>query len=628
MNSFRPETSYLRVAAATPVVHIANVGKNLAEILKLYNAAIRKDASLVVFPELSLTGYSIGDLVQSPTLLQSAKDALLTLAKSTKNTNSAMIVGLPLMIGNGLFNCAAFIAKGKILGIVPKQNLPTYKEFYEKRWYQAWDKEITANVNIGDQVVPCGQPLFAINQAVIGIEVCEDLWVANQPSIGLAAKGANIICNPSASPESVTKADYRRELIHNTAARLVAGYIYAGADPSESTMDIVMGGHALISESGKLLAERKPFDDSAPRLTIADIDIEHLIADRRRDTNYPVEPTAAIESGVKDSQTTLLHTPAKHPFIPSSDERLEEVFTIQTFGLKKRIEASGVKKIVLGLSGGLDSTLALLVAVKTAQLLDIKPGKLILTLTMPGLASSERTQNNATKLAAAFNIENREIPIAKLSTEQLKAIGHDSVKQDTTYENTQARIRTALLFNTANRESGMVLGTGDLSEIALGWCTFNGDHMSGYNVNASIPKTLVKHLVNYVAGLLDNKKAREVLLDILDTPISPELTKATGKAISQKTEDLIGPYELHDFFLYHFIRWQTPLNKILFLAKQAFDGDYDAATIEKWLCVFRARFTANQWKRSVMPDGPKVGSISLSPRGDWRMPSDATEAVY
>jgi len=628
MKSFKPSASYIRVAAATPRVYIADVKKNLIEITRLFRVSAKQDVAVVVFPELSITGYSIGDLVQSPALLLAAKEGLLTLASESRIKNTAMVVGLPLTIGNGLFNCAVLIARGKILGIIPKQNLPTYKEFYEKRWYQAWDKKITVDVNIGDQIVPCGQPLFAINQAVIGIEVCEDLWVANQPSIGLAARGANIICNPSASPESVTKADYRRELVHNTAGRLVAGYIYAGADPSESTMDTVMGGHALISEAGKMLAERNPFDDSAARLTIADIDVEHLVADRRRDTNYPVEPSVVIETGIRNSQTTLLHTPAKHPFIPSSDARLEEVFTIQTFGLKKRVEASRAKKIVLGLSGGLDSTLALLVAVRTAELLGVKPSDIILTLTMPGEASSKRTQNNAILLATALKIQNRKIPIAALSTAQLKAIGHDTVKQDTTYENTQARIRTALLFNTANSESGIVLGTGDLSEIALGWCTFNGDHMSGYNVNASIPKTLVKHLVCYAASKLDNKKARTILLDILDTPISPELTRTSGRAISQKTEELIGPYELHDFFLYHFVRWQTPADKILFLAERAFKGDYSSEAIECWLKVFHQRFISSQWKRSVMPDGPKVGSISLSPRGDWRMPSDIDATTH
>ena len=632
MNTYQPTASYFRVATATPEVFLGNVKRNATEITRLYAAAASECASLVVFPELCLTGYSIGDLLQSPQLLDDAVNALGTLAHQTVN-GPAMIVGLPLKLDNALYNCAALLADGEIKGIVPKINLPSYKEFYEKRWFQSWQSG-TIDIEINSRPVPFGQMLFDIADARIGIEICEDLWVADQPAITLVKNGAEIICNPSASPEIVTKADYRRQLVASTSARLICGYVYAGADPSESTMDVVMGGHALISSMGRTLAERTAFTDpQKPRLLVADIDIDHIRSDRIHDNNFPnMHDITVVKTHVVRTQVNLLQPIDASPFIPKGSDidvvkRLDEILTIQSFGLKKRLDASGVKKVVLGLSGGLDSTLSLLVALRTAKLRGITANDMILTLTMPGEASSGRTQTNAQKLAKSLGVDNRMIPIDELVTSQLSAMGRQPHLQDITYENTQARLRTALLFNTANSERALVLGTGDLSEVALGWCTFNGDHMSAYNVNGSIPKSLVKYLVRYEAGLVGGV-AKKLLLDILDTPISPELVSTNKGIISQKTEDLVGPYELHDFFLYRFIRYRESPEKILWLAEHAFKETYKPSEIQKWLKMFLTRFAANQWKRSVMPDGPKVGSVSLSPRGDWRMPSDVDPGVF
>jgi len=632
MKQFTPSKSYIRVAIGTPLIQLGNIEANRDAIASLYNKASKNNTSLVVFPELCITGYSIGDLLQSSSLLNRTEDALMHLASLTNDANSAMIVGLPLRMNNALYNCSAFLADGEVKGIVPKMNLPTYKEFYEKRWFQIWDEQPTTT-KIGNQVIPFGSVLFALDGVNIGIEICEDVWVARPPSESLIARGAQIICNPSASPEMVTKADYRRQLIANTSARLVCGYIYAGADPSESTMDTVMSGHGLIYQMGRLLAERPPFSSDEQRLLEADIDIDHIINDRLHDNNFPNDAMSEpITTTIKRSQNDMRQNIDSSPFTPkgSSQEissRLEEILAIQSYGLKKRLESSGAQKVVLGLSGGLDSTLSLLVAVRTAKIRNMNPQDMILTLTMPGEASSKRTQNNAQKLAIALGVENRVIVIGQLVNDQLLAMSHSNHNQDITYENTQARMRTSLLFNTANTEKAIVLGTGDLSELALGWCTFNGDHMSAYNVNGSVPKTLVKYLVRHEA-VLQAKLAQQILLDILDTPISPELTKAKGNSISQKTEDLVGPYELHDFFLFHFIRWMESPEKILYLANVAFKDSYSPALVKQWLNVFLKRFTTNQWKRSVMPDGPKVGSVSLSPRGDWRMPSDIDASTF
>jgi NAD+ synthase (glutamine-hydrolysing) len=625
MEKFNPSTDYLRAATACPEVQVGDVSTNIATITNLYRQACDNNAALVVFPELSVTGYSLGDLVQQPALLKRAQEGLLDLAAETTDTEAAMVVGLPLVVNNGLYNCAAVLSKGQIRGLVPKTNLPTYKEFYEKRWFQTWEPTENTSVMIGDQSVPFGrQQLFEVAGAKVGVEICEDLWVMDPPSTQLAKAGATIIVNPSASPELVGKSDYRRQLVGQQSARLLLGYLYAGCDATESTMDIVMSGHQLIAEDGSTLAERQPLAIQ-DRLQMADIDITHLVNERLRDTNTPNHLMDTINCEIKAQQTDLQRYIDPRPFLPKGEqagEQLDTILNIQATGLERRLRERSIKNVVLGLSGGLDSTLALLVACRAARRMGLEPGELIQTITMPGEASSEQTQSNAVTLANMLNIPNEEIPIGELAKQQMAALGHDGLTQDVTYENIQARLRTSILFNRVNQVGGLVLGTGDLSEIALGWCTFNGDHMSHYNVNASIPKTLVRELVEHEMRQPDLRDAYMVLEDILDTPVSPELVKAEGNAISQKTEEIIGPYELHDFFLYHFIRWNDEPTKIQYLAEQAFGDDYVTEEIEHWLGVFMQRFFGNQWKRSVAPDGPKVGSVSLSPRGDWRMPSD------
>ncbi|PKL30910.1 NAD(+) synthase [Candidatus Saccharibacteria bacterium HGW-Saccharibacteria-1] len=622
---YSPSQDFLRVATATPEVAIADVDTNLARISELYSQASQQNVCLIVFPELCLTGYSIQDLVRQSSLLEAAKNSLLEFAKSTKNINTAAIIGLPICVGNAIYNCAAFVADGQIKGIIPKQNLPTYNEFYEKRWYQSWDKEQNIQIKLNQFETTFGtNQLFKIGDQLIGVEICEDLWVPEPPNINLVKNGATIIANPSASPEAVAKSNYRRELVSNTAARLSVGYVYAGADMSESTAEIVMSGHAIISELGTTLAEREPFQ-LCSRLQIADIDTQHIIHERQKTTNFPnnfdINPTQTL---ITCNQCNLSRHIDYSPFIPKNDQdeitnRLDTILNIQASGLVMRLKKSGTNKIVIGLSGGLDSTLALLVAIKAANILKVKPGEIIHTLTMPSHASSDRTQNNAKNLAFNLNIINEKIIISKLSQSQLHALNHNN-QQDITYENTQARIRQALIFNKANQLNGLALGTGDLSEIALGWCTYNGDHMSHYNVNSSIPKTLVRSLVRHAANYV-NTDAKQILLDIIDTPVSPELT-GDGNDISQTTEDIVGPYELHDFFLYHFIRWMESPQKIAYLAKIAFINKYSNKEVDKWLGVFLKRFYKNQWKRQAMPDGAKVG-INLSPKGDWRMPPEA-----
>jgi len=626
--TYRPAEDFIRVATASPEVAVGDIATNLGRILELHTQATSQNVSLVVFPELSLTGYTIQDLVAQPSLLRGAKEGLVAFAEATKDTPTAAIVGLPLALQNGIYNCAAVVADGVVQGIIPKQNLPTYNEFYEKRWYQAWDESReNTTVRIGKQDIPFGtKQLFRIADQLVGVEICEDVWVPRQPSTELAANGATIIANPSASPETVAKSAYRRQLITQTASRNTVGYVYASSDSSESTSEIVMSGHQMINELGIMLTERAPFTP-VQRLMISDIDTQHIAHDRQHTTNFPNEfSIIPTETTITAQQTDLRRTIDAEPFIPKGSpeqiaERLDTILNIQATGLAMRLKSSHIKKIVLGLSGGLDSTLALLVALRAGTQLNIKPSELIHTLTMPGTASSERTQSNAAKLAAALSVPNEEIPIARLSEAQLLALHHKGA-EDVTYENTQARIRQALVFNKANQLYGLALGTGDLSEIALGWCTYNGDHMSHYNVNASIPKTLVRSLVRHAGATLP-QDARDILEDILDTPVSPELT-GNGSSISQETEDIVGPYELHDFFLYHFLRFKEPKAKIRYLAGMAFEDSYNETEISKWLDVFFTRFYNNQWKRQAMPDGAKVG-LSLSPKGDWRMPP---EAIY
>ena len=622
---YAPKQDFLRVATATPEVSIGDIPTNVEAIKKLYKDAVDAQSSLVIFPELSITGYTIQDLVAQPSLLKAAQNGLAEIAEATAHQNTAAVVGLPFKVGNAIYNCAAVVSEGAVRGIVPKQNLPTYNEFYEKRWYQTWDGKPNTLVTVNGVDVPFGtEQLFAIGDELVGIEICEDLWVPEQPSTHLVANGATLIANPSASPEAVAKAQYRRGLVANTAARNVTGYIYSSADQTESTAEIVMGGHAMINELGTMLEERAPFTRPR-RMMTADIDTQHIAHDRLKTTNFPnrqdIIPTQTF---VTPAQDTLERTIDAHPFIPKNsyenlDERLDTILNIQATGLAMRLRSAHIKKVILGLSGGLDSTLALIAAIRAAEVLEMKPGDLIHTLTMPSTASSDRTQNNAINLAESLGIANEEIAIADLAKAQLDAIHHGG-DEDITFENTQARIRQALVFNKANQLNGLALGTGDLSEIALGWCTYNGDHMSHYNVNASIPKTLVRTLVRHAASKLPPYPST-IVEDILDTPVSPELT-GDGKTISQETEDLIGPYELHDFFLYHHLRWLEPKAKIGYLAIKAFEGTRTPEEVNKWLDVFMKRFYQNQWKRQAMPDGAKVG-ISLSPKGDWRMPAEA-----
>lgn len=620
----------MRLATACPEVNVADVATNVQRITNLYEQASDQNVSLLTFPELSITGYTLGDLVNQTRLLDQAKEGLLQLAEVTANKETAMVVGLPLQVNNRLYNCAAVLAKGSVVGIVPKTFRPNYNEFYEQRWYDRWEGSNT-QVNIRGrerqgQLATFGTDmLFDVSGVQCGVEICEDLWVMDPPSTQLAAKGALVITNPSASPEQIGKAEYRRNLVAMHSARLLGAYAYAGCHTTESTAEIVMGGHQMIAANGQLLAERKPFGTA--ELTIADIDIDHLLVDRRKQHAANLAGAVVLHTFVSREQSDLLHKIESNPFLPEESlgrrsERLEAALNIQAHGLAMRMRASNQNKVILGLSGGLDSTLALIVAHKAADILGLPTHDMIHTITMPGPASSEMTQDNAQILAKQLDVHNTVIPIGNLVATELTALGHDGVTQDITYENVQARARTNILFNYGNKNGGLVLGTGDLSEIALGWCTYNGDQQSHYNVNASIPKTLVRHLVAHAAKQPQYADARTTLDDILGTVVSPELTTSGEGEISQSTEDIIGPYELHDFFLYHLIRWGDSPEKIRFLANQAFDQTYSAEDIDACLYIFLGRFARNQFKRENMPNGPKVGSVSLSPRGDWRMPPD------
>lgn len=625
MESAQPYRSYLRVASANPEVYIGDVETNVANILSFYEDASKASADIIAFPELCITGYSLGDLVQQNQLLESASLGLKILALHTQNSPTTMVVGLPLSVDDRLYNCAAVVAGGSITGIVPKSYLPNYNEFYEQRWYTDASHCNATSVVLHGIEVPFGiDLLFEIRNAKVGVEICEDLWVPDPPSRTLAEQGALVVVNPSASPERIGKAVFRKQLVAMQSARCALGYIYSSAHQSESTADTVMSGHSIIAEAGSILAERLPFSDSS--ILMHDIDTDHLRHERRQIGYASVASQARLITITKAPEATdLIRTIDPHPFIPPEgpdrDKRMEEILSIQANALAMRMKNTHQNRIVLGLSGGLDSTLALLVACKAATILGKDLKDTIHTISMPAASSSQRTQHNAHNLARLLGVTHKVTPIHNLADAMYSALGHDKSVQDTTFENVQARARTDLLFNYGNQHNAMVLGTGDLSEIALGWCTFNGDHMSHYHVNSSIPKTLVRHLVNYASNQLP-PKTRNVLQDIITTPVSPELTGNGGKVVDQKTEDIIGPYELHDFFLYYVIRWGDAPMKISMLAKQAFEGVYSDREIDHWLRIFLQRFTQNQFKRNVMPDGPKVGSIALSPRGDWRMPPD------
>ncbi len=631
---------FVKVAAAVPHVQVADCFYNIQQMEGLMRQASDKGVQIIAFPEMSVTAYTCLDLFAQQTLLKNAEQALLKLVSDTADLNILTIAGTPLVTENRLINAAIAFQSGKILGVVPKTYIPNYKEFQEQRWFTSATELRDKTVSIGDRTYPLGSHLlFTAGQVKVGIEICEDLWVPVPPSSLLAMEGANILVNISASNELIGKHHYLRSLICQQSARCMAGYVYASAGFGESSTDLVFAGNGIIAENGTLLEESPRFT-MQEQLVISEIDIENLQNDRQVNTSF-MHGTSTLLAGEtitipfalseNSGQPILTRSVDPHPFTPSGDalkERCEEIFQIQVAGLAKRIVHTHSRTAVVGISGGLDSTLALLVTVMTFDALNI-PRNQILGITMPGFGTTDRTYTNACDLIRSLGVTLKEISIKDACLQHFKDISHNPSVHDVTYENSQARERTQILMDVANQENGMVIGTGDLSELALGWATYNGDHMSMYGVNGSIPKTLVRYLVEWVAHNRVDEASRATLLDIVDTPISPELIPADENGnIKQKTEDLVGPYELHDFFLYHFLRFGSSPAKIYFLAQQAFGGSYDKETIRKWLHTFFRRFFQQQFKRSCLPDGPKVGSVSLSPRGDWRMPSDAMATLW
>ena len=631
---------FVKVAAAVPHVQVADCFYNIEEIEKLMRQASEEGVQMITFPELSITAYTCLDLFTQQTLLNNAEKALLKLVSNTADLAIFTIVGIPLRTENRLINVAVVFQKGEILGVVPKTYLPNYKEFQEQRWFTSSTELQKSRISIAGKEYPLGSYLlFKSEQIVAGIEICEDLWVPVPSSSLLAMQGANIIFNLSASNELIGKHNYLRSLICQQSARCMAGYVYASSGFGESSTDLVFAGNGIIAENGNLLAESARFT-MKEQLVISEIDIESLQNDRQVNTSFMYGAYELLKNKASETihfqletskEFTLTRSIDPHPFTPSGEalaERCEEIFQIQIAGLAKRIAHTHAQTAVVGISGGLDSTLALLVTVMTFDALKI-PREQIIGITMPGFGTTGRTYNNAVNLIHSLGVTLKEISIKEACLQHFKDINHDPTIHDVTYENSQARERTQLLMDVANKLNGLVIGTGDLSELALGWATYNGDHMAMYGVNGSIPKTLVKYLVEWIAQNKVDKASQATLLDIVDTPISPELIPADENGnIKQKTEDLVGPYELHDFYLYHFIRFGSSPAKIYFLAQKAFHGIYDNTTIKKWLYTFFRRFFQQQFKRSCLPDGPKVGSISLSPRGDWRMPSDAISKLW
>ncbi len=628
---------YVRVAAAVPKVKVADCTYNVEQIVKLATLADEKHVEIIIFPELSITGYTCGDLFGQSLLLDNAEKALRSLLTETKDLALISIVGIPVRHNGQLINAAVIIQCGKILGVVPKTFLPNYKEFYEKRWFASSLQIPETEVELCGQAVPMrANLLFNTGRTTFGVEICEDLWAPVPPSSFLAIAGAEIVFNMSADNAGVGKHAYLQSLIQQQAARCIAGYVFSSCGFGESTTDVVFAGDASICEAGNIVAESQRFSLDE-QLVIGEIDVEDLRNDRRLNTTFSesrgmhrqqVQVVRAQDIPEANFELTRRVNPL--PFVPNGpelDARCEEIFAIQTTGLAQRFVHTHAKTAVIGISGGLDSTLALLVAVRTFDKIG-KDRKDIIGVTMPGFGTTDRTYTNAITLMKSLGISIREITIKDACIQHFKDIQHDASIHDVTYENSQARERTQLLMDIANQTGGMVIGTGDLSELALGWATYNGDHISMYGVNTSVPKTLVKHLVSWVANRLDDATSKATLLDIIDTPISPELIPADENGqIKQKTEDLVGPYELHDFFLYQMIRHGFSPKKIFALAKIAFNGKFDDETIKKWLTTFCRRFFNQQFKRSCLPDGPKVG-LSLSPRGDWRMPSDASSAMW
>ena len=628
---------FIKVAAGTPKIRVADCRYNAEQIFTMMREADKQGVKALCLPELCLTGYTCGDLFLQDTLLCGAEEGLQTILEATRNLDMVTVLGLPVRCkwDNKLYNCAAVIQSGEILGLVPKTYLPNYGEFYEQRWFASGAGVETSVDLCGETVDMDAAGLFAcetVPNLVLGVEICEDLWATEPPSARLARGGATVILNLSASNELVGKSGYRRNLVVGQSGRLVCGYVYADAGEGESTTDLVFTGHNMIAENGALLAERR----FATGLTISEIDVDRLAYERRRMTTFNGQRQADLwraSFSLPLEETRLTRAVSPAPFVPvdaeDRAERCNEILKIAALGLKKRLEHTGARTAVVGLSGGLDSTLAILITAVAMKLLD-RPASDIIAVTMPCFGTTDRTRDNAVELAEGLGATLKRIDIGSAVKVHFKDIGQSMEDHSVTFENGQARERTQVLMDIANQNGGLVIGTGDLSELALGWATYNGDHMSMYGVNAGIPKTLVRHLVAFVSDDKGSEDPRlsAVLDDILDTPVSPELLPAIEGKISQKTEDLVGPYELHDFFLYYAIRWGFPPRKVFRLAEHALGRTYDRATILKWLNSFYRRFFTQQFKRSCLPDGPKVGSVTLSPRGDWRMPSDAVAALW
>lgn len=639
----RENLGFVRVATISPSSRIADVDYNVEQIVDALAQAAAQNVQLAVFPELCITTYSCADLFYQGHLLQAAQEALGDITEATGSLAMSCVVGLPLVVAGRLYNCAALISDGWITGIVPKRYLPTTGEFYEQRWFTPADRELPSTVEIDGASVPFGTDLLFVAEnmpaCVIGIEICEDLWAVEPPSGRLALAGATLLINPSASNELLGKAEYRRDLVRQQSARCLAAYVYAGAGAGESTTDVVYAGHCLLAENGSVLAESQRFQ-LGTQMTMADLDLQRMNHERIRNSSFSqaigANDLRRLSFGlprVERTQSTLLNRAvARTPFVPADPNRradhCREIFNIQSLGLAKRLSHIGARRVTIGVSGGLDSTLALLVIVRAFDLLNLDRSGIV-AITMPGFGTTTRTRSNAEQLAQDLGVTLRTIPIGESVRLHFRDIGHDENIHDVTYENAQARERTQILMDVANQIGGLVVGTGDLSEAALGWMTFNGDHMSMYHVNAGVPKTLVRYLVAWCADELFSGATADVLRDIVDTPITPELLPlGEGEQLEQKTEETIGPYDLHDFFLFQVIRYQFAPTKVLFLARQAFAGVYTDEVILRWLSVFYRRFFSQQFKRSAMPDGPKVGSVALSPRGDWRMPSDAVSRLW
>lgn len=628
------KNGFVKVAAATPDIRVADVEFNTQNIINAMEEAQKNGAKILVFPELCVTGYTCSDLFDHSVLLKASRKALLEIAENTNDKDMLVFVGAPLEVNGKLYNVAAAMNQGEIIGFTTKTFLPNYGEFYEMRQFTPGPQTVR-EITFEGKKIPFGpQILFqaeGMEELVVAAEICEDVWSPVPPSIQAALEGATVIVNCSASDETIGKDTYRRALISGQSARLISGYIYANAGEGESTTDLVFGGHNIIAENGTVLKESSRYVNE---IIYSEIDLQRITGERRKNTTFqPLdeETLVRVPFTVEETKTFLTRTFPKKPFVPSDEQtraqRCEEILTIQAMGLKKRLAHTNARTAVVGISGGLDSTLALLVTARAFDMLG-RDKKDIIAVTMPCFGTTDRTYQNACEMSKKVGATLIEVPIADAVNIHFRDIGHDPEDHSVTYENCQARERTQVLMDIANKTWGMVIGTGDLSELALGWATYNGDHMSMYGVNASVPKTLVRHLVKYAADDTTDEALKNVLYDVLDTPVSPELLPPKDGDIAQKTEDLVGPYELHDFFLYFMLRFGYEPSKIFRIACMTFDGEYDKETIFKWLETFCRRFFSQQFKRSCLPDGPKVGTVALSPRGDWRMPSDACVAVW